>query len=38
MIINTLAVIYVIMNMIHIKEDKFYVDREVFEVRKQLKK
>jgi len=38
MIINILAVFYVIMITIHIKEDKLYVDREVIEVRKQLKK
>jgi len=38
MIINTLAVVYVIMVTIHIKKDKLYVDKEVFEVRKQLKK
>ena len=38
MIINILAVICVIMIMIHIKEDKLYVDMDVIEVRKQLKK
>jgi len=38
MIINILAVVCVIMITIHIKEDKLYVDREVIEVRKQLKK
>jgi len=38
MIINILVDFYVIMITIHIKEDKLYVDREVFEVRKQLKK
>jgi len=38
MIINILAIIYVIMITIHIKKDKLYVDREVIEVRKQLKK
>jgi len=38
MIINIMGLIYVIMITIHIKEDKLYVDKEVFEVRKQPKK
>ena len=38
MIINTLAVIYVIMIMIHLKEDEICVNRDVIEVRKQPKK
>jgi len=38
MIINILGHIYVIMIAIHIKEDKLIVDKDVFEVRKQLKK